>query len=54
MLQRNPSQRSEDQTSRGHMLERQDVNEHSTFKVESVYFEMFDSLTCFGMDKPRV
>ncbi len=32
--QRNPPQHIEDQISTGHMLEQQEMNEHSTFKVE--------------------
>jgi len=37
MPQRNPPQRSEGQISTRHMLERPDMNKHSTFKSESVY-----------------
>ncbi len=47
MPQRNPPQRSEDQISTGHMLERQEMNEDSTFKVESVYNANFIALICF-------
>ncbi len=35
---RKPSQRQRGQLPRGRMLERQDMNEHSTFKVGSVYY----------------